>query len=332
MFNLSKSFYKYLILTILISLGIITILWFLFLPPNMFHDTALYHVLTQDDKPIWLLDATNQSKLPKLFRRTDEQFENTTKPLPSLEGFAPLNISGSAQFSASEFKKMRELIPNNIVLVDLRQETHFFLDGSVISLYAYKNAINYQRTAKAIINEENKYINIVRSLPNFTYSIACKKKYGLIYEAHPIVVAVNNVMSLADFAKKQQVGYVRFFVLDRHIPRKEEIERFIQFVNTLPPNTWLHFFCRGGKGRTTTFMILYDILKNAKNPGITFEDIIQRHILMGGTNLFAPPSPNMPAWLQKAKEDRQTFLKGFYDFVKNDQTDLQIIYENIHEK
>ena len=38
------------------------------------------------------------------------------------------------------------------------------------------------------------------------------------------------------------------------------VDYFIDFVENQPENTWLHFHCKAGAGRTTTFMIMKYIL------------------------------------------------------------------------
>lgn len=45
-------------------------------------------------------------------------------------------------------------------------------------------------------------------------------------------------------------------------------------------DTWFHFHCGGGKGRTGTFMMLYDRMKN---PEVSDKDIMYRHAQMGAS-------------------------------------------------
>lgn len=53
---------------------------------------------------------------------------------------------------------------------------------------------------------------------------------------------------------------------------------FITFVNNQPENSWLHFHCKAGIGRTTTFMIMYDIMKNCND--VSLYDIITRQVIL----------------------------------------------------
>ena len=68
------------------------------------------------------------------------------------------------------------------------------------------------------------------------------------------------------------MGYCRFPTTDHVRPRDTEVDAFVAFASTLPTDTWLHFHCRGGDGRTTTFLVMHDTMHNA--PGVSIEDIL----------------------------------------------------------
>ena len=59
-------------------------------------------------------------------------------------------------------------------------------------------------------------------------------------------------------AEENNIGYLRIPVTDGNLPNDDMTNYFINFVNNQPENTWLHFHCKAGVGRTTTFMIMYD--------------------------------------------------------------------------
>ncbi len=58
------------------------------------------------------------------------------------------------------------------------------------------------------------------------------------------------------------------------------VNYFIDFVKNQPKDSWLHFHCKEGIGRTTTFLIMYDIMKNHKD--VNLNDIIKRQVLLSG--------------------------------------------------
>ena len=91
-------------------------------------------------------------------------------------------------------------------------------------------------------------------------------------------------------------------VTDADIKTKasEYIPKIIKFVENQPKGSWLHFHCKEGIGRTTTFMIMYDIIKNNKT--VSLNDIITRQVLLSGMN----------------PEDAQSFYNGEHNkFLNN---------------
>ena len=58
------------------------------------------------------------------------------------------------------------------------------------------------------------------------------------------------------------------------------VNYFMDIVKNNPENTWFHFHCKAGVGRTTTFMIMYDIIKNGNE--VSLHDIIGRQLLLSG--------------------------------------------------
>jgi len=111
-------------------------------------------------------------------------------------------------------------------------------------------------------------------------------------------------------------AYMRITVSDHARPLDDEVDRFIGAVRALPADGWAHFHCRAGKGRTTTFLALYDMLRNA--PRVALMDIVNRQSLLAGDyNLLAsePPSGD-EAWKAGVAADRAAFVRVFYDYAK----------------
>ncbi len=123
--------------------------------------------------------------------------------------------------------------------------------------------------------------------------------------------SINNIETVQteeQLAKSLGIGYVRFAVPDHKPPQDVQADSYIQFVKTLPNGTWLHFLCRSGIGRTTTFMAMYDMMKNAKT--VNFNDMMKRQQLIGGANLLG----GQDASSASDAKARSTFLKDFYNY------------------
>ena len=88
------------------------------------------------------------------------------------------------------------------------------------------------------------------------------------------------------------------------------------FLRALPAGGWVHFHCRAGKGRTTTFIALYDMLRNAGT--VSLKDIVARQSdLIGGYDVLAPePGGDFEPWKAGVTSDRVAFVTAFYNYAR----------------
>ena len=84
------------------------------------------------------------------------------------------------------------------------------------------------------------------------------------------------------------------------------VNYFMDIVKNNPENTWFHFHCKAGVGRTTTFMIMYDIIKNGNE--VSLHDIIGRQLLLSGIS----PKDYVDFFIGK----RYDFFNKFYNKYK----------------
>jgi hypothetical protein len=104
-------------------------------------------------------------------------------------------------------------------------------------------------------------------------------KKGSVNFATPERVTLMSASLERDVVGATGASYVRISVTDHARPLDDEVDRFILAVRALPENAWAHFHCEAGRGRTTTFMVLYDILRNANR--VSLEDIVRRQKILG---------------------------------------------------
>lgn len=245
-------------------------------------------------------DGASQDKLPEDFRVVEE-----------------VKASGSAQYSEQGLARFKEALPDGpVFLVDLRQESHGFVNGIPVSWYGERNWANLGKSADEVqIAETEALAELASSDEVLLYKkLKLDKVTGELLSAKSEKVEVKAVSSEEQLAQSLGLGYFRLAVTDHRRPLDNEVDRFIEFVRDLPPNAWLHFHCEAGHGRTTTFLAMYDMMLNAKRDSL--EDIIVRQRDAGGIDLFAKSGRD---WRAPYDEERIAFIKSFYDYCKGNR-------------
>src|SRR5258706_13059159 len=129
-------------------------------------------------------------------------------------------------------------------------------------------------------------------------------------------------MSEEELAKSSGLDYFRITASDHRKPTMDDVDLFIDNIRSLAGNYWLHFHCHAGDGRTTTFMVMYDMMRNAKK--VTFDDIIMRQHLIGGLDLTK--DEDFPSWDKQYAIERTDFLKNFYEYCKANDDNFKTSY------
>lgn len=251
-------------------------------------------------KTMFVLDRSNLHELPRYFRKMTE-----------------LKISGGGQYSHAGFASiLRYLDVKQLVVIDLRQESHGFLNGQAVSWYGVHNANNSKKSKDQIERDQAKLLaEVAKKKQMMVDRVGQKSEEGRIKKLKPILVAVKSVQSESDWLKEQGQLYFRLYVQDFHAPKASEVDRFIEIFKTLPKEQWIYFHCRAGIGRTTVFMALYDMLLNAKLD--SFDEIMDRQVAMGGKDLrkLIHHSHFKHQW----HKERLNFLNDFYQYARDNQ-------------
>lgn len=245
-----------------------------------------------------VLDSVNYTNiLPKNFRKTsDLSILKDSKGL-NLKGLDKLNISGSSQFSASNLPLMIKAIGTTMPIVDfdLRQESHGFINEYAVSWSDVKNNANAGLSKGQVLLDEAKKLSSIKLNEPVTF-----------YKHPEIKIKAEKVQNESTLAKANNLGYVRITVRDGGIPTDDMVDFFIETVKFQSPNSWLHFHCKQGIGRTSTFMIMYDMMKNYKS--CTADDIIKRQLALADFKDSTVNSFN--------NNERLSFLTSFYEYCK----------------
>ena len=210
-----------------------------------------------------------------------------------------LNISGSAQFTPSQIENIKNSINKpDICIVDLRQESHGFINDLAISFYSIGKDLNNGFTTEETISTEDKLLNSIKQ----NSQINIYDKLGKVLTN----ITVDSVSTENNAINKNGLKYQRFAVKDGGIPSTTVIDDFVDFIKNKPEGQHLHFHCDAGEGRTTTFMVLYQIMTD--NGNLSLDQILCYQYNMGGITLTDDV-------------DRAYFLNAFYNYVEENKTD-----------
>ncbi len=222
-----------------------------------------------------------------------------------------INAISSAQFSEDELQKLRQKYPNEkIVIVDLRQESHGFINGKPVSWRSYFEKINQNKEISEILSDEKLHLDAAKKDHEIVINEVVKrdKESGWYEDVAPKNVTVNQAISEKDLAQKNGFEYQRFSIRDFDIPEAKEFSRMINFIKNFPEDKKIYVHCAGGRGRTAMFLVILDIIKNGKK--VELEEIFKRQNKLGGARLDEISKEE--AWSKKLATERLKMLKDFY--------------------
>jgi hypothetical protein len=261
---------------------------------------------------LWRDEGSGTGGLPRRFR-TEQYPLAKAAWIPSREGLAALRVSGSANPGRNEFKPLLQTLRTAagrgpVYIVDLRQESHGYLNNESVSWYGKDNRSNVGLSTAAILQDEAQRLTAAQGKTVTATTFGRGKPQG------NKTFTVSSTETEAAAVRAAGGHYVRFTLTDMLAPQPNQVDAFLKFYKHLPPDAWLHFHCQAGMGRTTTFMTMADILRNADR--VAVEDIAARQYLLKGVNLLEGGKKDSDDWHELAAVDRARFIKYFYDYVQ----------------
>lgn len=310
---MKKIFFSYRICFLLLFLPLIV-------PAKVFSQADTLHII---------FDEPPKNELPRNFRMCNGGFIreriNSSEKLPDTTGLNGLNISGSSEFSAENLPLLiKKINHTHLIDFDLRQETHGFINGMCLSWYGkYDWADVGLSRAEVLVLEKHK-LDSLRNSDEITVTKVLKKEKATdTYLAfRDSTFKRESVMSEEELTKTSGIDYFRITIADHRKPLLSNVDLFINIINSLSGIYWLHFHCHAGDGRTTTFMVMYDMMRSAKK--VTFGDIIMRQHLIGGLDLTK--DDDFPSWDKQYAIERTDFLKDFYEYCRSNDDNFKTSY------
>lgn len=248
------------------------------LPPR----SSYFMTKPQPTEPVELVFENNRNeKVPDNYRKNAE-----------------LRISGSATFGPKGLKEIAKPVKRDkaaLYIIDLRQESHGLVNDIPVTWQADRDWANADLNHDEAIRRERRQLGDMR---------VGEKVKG---------IKIKSIETEESMVRSAGHQYVRLTVTDHVRPVDSEVDRFIEAVRTLPDNAWLHFHCRAGKGRTTTFMVLYDMLVNARY--VSFDEIVNRNTkLSNDYDVLSVGDPK--GWKYVYQKERAEFVRSFYEYAK----------------
>ena len=260
-------------------------------------------------EPIWRLDGSDEKTLPRNFRMMIDAWHIEADD-GTHEGLENLNASASGQPSLGGISVLCDEIKTvakegaNIYIVDLREESHGFADNFPVSFYVEKNRGNFYSGYS-----EEKELEQLESLQgNLTEFLPLGNADKKLFKSQKF--SPQKISTEKSAVTAENCIYVRFPATDMIFPAPQVVDKFLVFVKSLRQNDWLHFHCQAGHGRTTTFLVMYDILKN---PDLSLEEICKRQYYLGGSNLLEKSAGN--DFYANAQNNRADLIKLFYKYA-----------------
>ncbi len=268
---------------------------------------------------VWRIDTPNLKQLPRNFRTAQSAYRAPAAKyhldaayVPTRSGLDQLNISGSAEFSVGEFEALADTLRKQakgpIYVVDLRQESHGIFNGHAVSWYGKRNWANLGRTAAEVRADEMMRIKAAQGTTVTVAELNQQKE-----AKNPHMEKVTQVFTEQELVESAGFHYVRITATDHVWPSAQNIDAFLAFYKTLPQNAWLHFHCQAGKGRTTSFMAMYDMLRN---PSLALKDILYRQEEIGGEYLGYTGDNIKDNWKTRAFQYKAKMIQEFYNYVQ----------------
>ncbi|MBS2038602.1 hypothetical protein JST97_26720 [bacterium] len=222
-------------------------------------------------------------------------------------GLAGLRMSGSAQPGRQTLAEILGQIPSSkVLIVDLRQECHAYGDDRLLTWSSEHNQANLGLDRDQVLEVERS--QIVQASRQSEHEVISEEDYdnGL---RNPELISVEHWSSEQELVREFGQDYLRLAVTDHLRPSDLQVDRFLQALESLPADGWVHFHCRAGVGRTSTFLALYDMLHNADR--VSLNEILARQTgVAPGWNLNLVSTGSNRQWSQ----ERYQFLACFYGY------------------
>lgn len=240
---------------------------------------------------------------PERFRSSDMPLELSEE---QLKGLRELRIMGGGQPSEKQLRNIVERSEYPVIVLDFRQEPHGYIAGVPITWFR-PYVSDRDLGTDEMISLEDDFIMFLKSATSVRVD-AVNWTGGQDYELLSSELIENDtVLTNAGMAERNGARYMRFYV--PIVPNDRQIAEFEALVEEVSEqDVSLYFQCWDGTGRSSAFMVMYDILRNGHE--VSLQSIADRHAAMGGINVLELPPESSPNYVRSVV--RRDFIIDYY--------------------
>ncbi len=254
------------------------------------------------------------AKMPDTFRTSQSAYKRAKGDIyPPRTGLDELRLSGSSFFAKNEFKKLLKTLPvekQDLVILDLRNESHGYINDHAVSWYSRYKTINKGLSAEAVMAREDALLQAAKAAGTVDIAMQAKDK-SVVFTAP---IQVKSVMSEKQYVESMGVKYYRIPIMDYSAPTRANIDQFVSFYKKLPKNAWIHAHCEAGVGRTLMTLAMVDMIHNADK--LSYAQIMDRQVLLGGEDVRKSAATATDPYKKMNYPKRAAFTKHFYDYAQ----------------
>jgi hypothetical protein len=242
-------------------------------------------------------------KWPERFRSSDMPLELSED---QLKGLRELRIMGGGQPSEKQLRNIIERSEYPVIVLDFRQEPHGHIGGVPITWFR-PYVSDRDLGTDEMISLEDDFIEFLKSATSVRVD-SVNWTGGQDYELLSSEFIENDtVLTNADMVERNGARYMRFYV--PVVPNDRQIAKFEALAEEVSEqDVTLYFQCWDGTGRSSEFMVMYDILRNGHE--VSLESIADRHAAMGGINVLELPPESSPNYVRSVV--RRDFIIDYY--------------------
>lgn len=230
-------------------------------------------------------------------------------------GLGRLSLSGSGSISTPEHvQRIATVAKGEFLVVSLRQEAYAAVGGHPVSWIAPEDWGNIGKTSQEIVAEERQLVDQLHRMDSVQLFSHQDAK---VASDSPWSVTLAKPRAIEEEALIRAGGgqFARLMVTDHLRPDCEQVDEFVALIRKAAKlGTWVHVHCKGGRGRTSTHMTMYDMLYNARQVSAT--EILYRQTALGGSDLTETGGKRA-----EQREDRLSFVLAFHEYCRENPID-----------